>query len=160
MQIYTKFSNFTGLYFPHFTTIRNQTLQFYSFYDALSSYSNGLRSSCPDQNFLYSWNHPLRNVFIYFIRILNNNSENFDSKTQDVRNISAMFYTILFCYGLSFMSFFYVFLQLKLTAIGETGVCMVHALNSVMKVFENERDNAINPFQKMAAKIVPVFHKI
>ena len=28
MQIYTKFSNFTGLCFPHFTTIRNQTLQF------------------------------------------------------------------------------------------------------------------------------------
>jgi hypothetical protein len=26
---------FTGLYFPHFTTIRDQTLQFYSFYDAL-----------------------------------------------------------------------------------------------------------------------------
>ena len=31
MQIYTKFANFTGLYFPHFTTFRNQTLQFYSF---------------------------------------------------------------------------------------------------------------------------------
>jgi hypothetical protein len=30
-KIYTKFANFTGLYFPHFTTIRNQTLQFYSF---------------------------------------------------------------------------------------------------------------------------------
>ena len=45
----TKFANFTGLYFPHFT-IRNQTLQFYSFYDALSSYGNGFRSSCPDQN--------------------------------------------------------------------------------------------------------------
>jgi hypothetical protein len=71
-----------------------------------------------------------------------------------------MFYTILFCYGLSHKSFFYVFLQLKLTAIGETGVCMAHAVNSAMKVFENERDNAINPLQKMAAKIVPVFHKI
>jgi hypothetical protein len=41
MQIHTKFANFTGLYFPHFTTIRNQTLPFYSFYDALSSYGNG-----------------------------------------------------------------------------------------------------------------------
>jgi hypothetical protein len=30
IQIYTKFANFSGLYF-HFTTIRNQTLQFYSF---------------------------------------------------------------------------------------------------------------------------------
>ena len=29
--VYTKFANFTGLYFPHFTTIRNQTLQIYSF---------------------------------------------------------------------------------------------------------------------------------
>ena len=25
MQIYTKFANFTGLHFPHFTTIRNFT---------------------------------------------------------------------------------------------------------------------------------------
>jgi hypothetical protein len=40
MQIYTKFANFAGLYFPHFTTFRNQTLQFYSFEDALSSYGN------------------------------------------------------------------------------------------------------------------------
>jgi hypothetical protein len=45
MQIYTKFSNFTGLYFPHFKTIRNPTLQFF-------------RSSCPDKKFVYSWNHP------------------------------------------------------------------------------------------------------
>ena len=28
---YTKFANFAGLYFPHFTTFRNQTLQSYSF---------------------------------------------------------------------------------------------------------------------------------
>jgi hypothetical protein len=41
MQMCTKFANFTGLYLTHFTTIRNQTLQFYSFEDALSSYGNG-----------------------------------------------------------------------------------------------------------------------
>jgi hypothetical protein len=58
MQIYTKFANFTGLYFTHFTTIRNQTLQFFSFEDALSSYGNEFRSSCLDQNFIYSWSHP------------------------------------------------------------------------------------------------------
>ena len=29
IQINTKFANFIGLYFPHFTTFRNQTLQFY-----------------------------------------------------------------------------------------------------------------------------------
>ena len=29
IQINTKFANFAGLYFPHFTTFRNQTLQFY-----------------------------------------------------------------------------------------------------------------------------------
>ena len=29
ISIYTKFANFTGLYFPHLKTIRNQTLQFY-----------------------------------------------------------------------------------------------------------------------------------
>jgi hypothetical protein len=30
MQKYTKFANFARLYFPHFTTFRNQTFQFYS----------------------------------------------------------------------------------------------------------------------------------
>jgi DNA-directed RNA polymerase len=29
IQINTNFANFAGLYFPHFTTFRNQTLQFY-----------------------------------------------------------------------------------------------------------------------------------
>jgi hypothetical protein len=29
IQISTKFANFVGLYFPHFTTFRGQTLQFY-----------------------------------------------------------------------------------------------------------------------------------
>ena len=29
IQINTKFANFVGLYFPHFTTFRGQTLQFY-----------------------------------------------------------------------------------------------------------------------------------
>ena len=29
IQKYTKFANFAGLYFPHFTTFRDQTLQFY-----------------------------------------------------------------------------------------------------------------------------------
>ena len=63
IQIYTKFANFTGLYFPHFTTIRNQILQFYSFYYVLSSYGNVFRSSCLDRNFVYSsWNHPLRKL--------------------------------------------------------------------------------------------------
>ena len=46
MQIYTKFSNFTELYFPHFTKFRNQTLQFYSFQDALSWCGVGFHSSC------------------------------------------------------------------------------------------------------------------
>jgi hypothetical protein len=49
MQIYTNFANFIRLYFPLFTTIRNLSLQFYSFEDALSSYDNGFRSSCLDQ---------------------------------------------------------------------------------------------------------------
>jgi hypothetical protein len=66
MQIYTKFANFTGLYFPHFTTIRNQTLQ-----DALSSYGNGFRSSCClDQNFVYSWNHPFTLTKMPFSNII------------------------------------------------------------------------------------------
>jgi hypothetical protein len=40
IQIYTKFANFTGLYFLHFTTFSNQ-------------------SSFLDQNLVHSWNHPL-----------------------------------------------------------------------------------------------------
>ena len=56
---YTKFAKFEVLYFPHFTTFRDQTLQFYQLKDALSSCCDGFRSSCPDQNFIYSWNHPL-----------------------------------------------------------------------------------------------------
>jgi hypothetical protein len=31
IQKHTKFANFARLYFPHFTTLRNQTLQFDSF---------------------------------------------------------------------------------------------------------------------------------
>jgi hypothetical protein len=55
MQIYTKHEKLhsppdIGLYFPHFTTIRNQTLQFFSF------------RSCLDQNFVYSWNHWWRQI--------------------------------------------------------------------------------------------------
>ena len=57
IQIYTKFANFTGLYLVlHFTTFSNQSLQFYSFYDAFSSCGVGFRSSCLDQNLVYSWN--------------------------------------------------------------------------------------------------------
>jgi hypothetical protein len=66
MQIYTRFANFTGLYFPHFTTIRNQTLQFYSFLRysfQLWQYGIGFRSSCLDQNFVYSSNHLLKALF-------------------------------------------------------------------------------------------------
>jgi hypothetical protein len=47
--------------------------------DALSSYGNGFRSSCLDQNFVYSWNHPLTRVFNtevsflkHFLQILQN----------------------------------------------------------------------------------------
>ena len=29
IQMYTKFANFAGLYFPYFTTFRHQTLPFY-----------------------------------------------------------------------------------------------------------------------------------
>jgi hypothetical protein len=59
----TKFANFTGAYFLHFTTFSNQSLQFYSFQDALSSCGVGFRSSCLDQNLVYRRNHPLSNVF-------------------------------------------------------------------------------------------------
>ena len=59
IQKYTKFVKFAGLYFPHFTTFRDQTLQFYSFSAALSSCSDGFRSSCLDKNLAYSWNRPL-----------------------------------------------------------------------------------------------------
>ena len=55
--LYAKFANFTGLYFLHFTRFSNQSLQFYSFKDALSSYGVGFRSSSLDQNLVFRWNH-------------------------------------------------------------------------------------------------------
>jgi hypothetical protein len=58
MQIYTKFANFTVLYFPHFTTIHNQTLQFYSLVKMLFPAIFPAISCCLDQNFVYSWNQP------------------------------------------------------------------------------------------------------
>ncbi len=61
IQKYTKFAKFAGLYFPHFTTFRDKTLQFYTNFKmhALSSCSDGFCFSCLDQNLVYSWNHPL-----------------------------------------------------------------------------------------------------
>ena len=61
IQINTKFANFAGLYFPHFTTFRGQTLQLQitNFNISLSSCGDGFFSSCLDQNLVYSWNRPL-----------------------------------------------------------------------------------------------------
>ena len=64
IQKYTKFAEFEVLYFPHFTTFRDQTLQFYQL---LSSCGDGFRSSRPDQNFVHSWNHPV--VVVCFHRV-------------------------------------------------------------------------------------------
>ena len=55
---YTVFANFTGLYFLNFTTFSNQSLQLYSFKDALSSCGVGFRSSCLDQNIFVKINFP------------------------------------------------------------------------------------------------------
>jgi hypothetical protein len=55
MQMYTKFANFTGLYFPHFTTIRNQTLQFYS----LQFYLESSIGAYWNHHIGAYWNHPL-----------------------------------------------------------------------------------------------------
>jgi hypothetical protein len=46
--------------FPSFYNISNQSLHCYSFQDALSSCGAGFRSSCLDQNLVYSWNHPFK----------------------------------------------------------------------------------------------------
>ena len=45
-------ANLLGLYFLHFTTFRDQTLQFYSFYDALGGciVVNFVLPACLDQN--------------------------------------------------------------------------------------------------------------
>jgi hypothetical protein len=47
------FSSFYNIY-------SNQSLQSYSFQDALSSCGVGFRSSCLDQNLVYTWNHQER----------------------------------------------------------------------------------------------------
>jgi hypothetical protein len=46
IQKYIKFANFARLYFPHFTTFRNHTLQFYSSKYALSSCGDLFASPC------------------------------------------------------------------------------------------------------------------
>jgi hypothetical protein len=50
IQINTKFSNFAGLYFPHFTTFRNFT----NFNMLFLACGDGFCSSCPDQNLVCS----------------------------------------------------------------------------------------------------------
>jgi hypothetical protein len=57
-SLYTIFSNFIKLCFPHFTSFSNQSLQYYSFQDALSSCCVGYPFFLLDQNLFYSWNHP------------------------------------------------------------------------------------------------------
>jgi hypothetical protein len=55
------YSELHGAIFSSFYNIySNQSLQFYSFQDALSSCGVGFRSSCLDQNLVYTWNHPER----------------------------------------------------------------------------------------------------
>ena len=64
MQKYTKFANFTWLYFPHFTIFCDQTLQFFccgvpALVAKLNKYINsgdGIRSSCLGENLVYGWN--------------------------------------------------------------------------------------------------------
>ena len=62
IQVYTKFANFTGLYFLRFTTFSNQSHCSFTHSKTLfllAVVSHGFRSSCLDQNLVYSWNHPL-----------------------------------------------------------------------------------------------------
>ena len=66
IQIYTKFAKLARLYFPYLTTFRNQTLQFYSFNDALSSC---LRLSCQSQSLVYNGNCPLNTTNTFQIQI-------------------------------------------------------------------------------------------
>jgi hypothetical protein len=47
IQKYTKFANFAGLYFPHFTTFRNQTLRNFTHFSTFSL-RNFTLSSCGD----------------------------------------------------------------------------------------------------------------
>ena len=72
IQIYTKFAKLARLYFPYLTTFRNQTLQFYSFNDALSSC---LRLSCQSQSLVYNGNCPLNTTNTFQIQICRKNTK-------------------------------------------------------------------------------------
>ena len=54
-----KFANFARLYFPQFTTFRDQTWQCNYFQHAHSSCGKIFCSSCLDQNLVYNANCPL-----------------------------------------------------------------------------------------------------
>jgi hypothetical protein len=46
-----KTANFARLYYPHFTTFRNETSEYYQFCGALSSCDEIFVQTCLDQNF-------------------------------------------------------------------------------------------------------------
>ena len=59
IQKYTKLANFARLYFPHFSTFRDQILHIYYFWYALFSCCDGFCFSCFNKNLAKHWNCPL-----------------------------------------------------------------------------------------------------
>ena len=59
IQKYTKLANFARLYFPYFSTFRDQILHFYYFSYALFSCSDGFCFSFFNKNLAKHWNCPL-----------------------------------------------------------------------------------------------------
>ena len=60
IQKYTKLANFARLYFPHFSTFRDQILHIYYFWYDLFSCGDEFCFSCFNKNLAKHWNCPLR----------------------------------------------------------------------------------------------------
>jgi hypothetical protein len=66
MQNDWKTANFARLYYPHFTTFRNETSEYYYFCDALSSCDEIFVQTCLDQNFTHKGKGLLRAITIHY----------------------------------------------------------------------------------------------
>ena len=61
VNFFRRNTNFTRLYFPHFTTLHNQTLPLYKFYNALYNCADRFRCYFVPQKFRLLWELSIEN---------------------------------------------------------------------------------------------------